>query len=62
VFFVPTPGKKSERRQHVVQAHASAQYHCAGTGANVLGDPRTALTWIVDELSALGIALQPAAL
>ncbi len=28
-----------------------------GTGANVLGDPRIALTWLVNELSGLGIPL-----
>jgi 2-keto-4-pentenoate hydratase len=30
----------------------------AGIGSNVLGDPRIALTWIANELSALGIALK----
>jgi 2-keto-4-pentenoate hydratase len=29
-----------------------------GTGANVLGDPRLALTWLANQLSALGIPLQ----
>jgi 2-keto-4-pentenoate hydratase len=29
-----------------------------GVGSNVLGDPRIALTWIANELSALGIALK----
>lgn len=29
-----------------------------GKGANVLGDPRVALAWLVNELSGLGIALQ----
>lgn len=29
-----------------------------GTGANVLGDPRFALTWLANQLSALGIGLQ----
>jgi 2-keto-4-pentenoate hydratase len=29
-----------------------------GKGANVLGDPRVALAWLVAELSGLGIALQ----
>jgi 2-keto-4-pentenoate hydratase len=29
-----------------------------GAGANVLGDPRVALTWLVNELSGLGITLQ----
>jgi 2-keto-4-pentenoate hydratase len=28
-----------------------------GIGSNVLGDPRVALTWIVNELSALGITM-----
>lgn len=28
-----------------------------GSGANVLGDPRVALTWAVNELSGLGLAL-----
>lgn len=28
-----------------------------GVGANVLGDPRVALTWLVNELSGLGITL-----
>ena len=30
----------------------------AGSGAAVLGDPRSALTWLVNELSGLGMALQ----
>ncbi|NTB97345.1 hydratase [Agrobacterium tumefaciens] len=30
-----------------------------GAGSNVLGDPRKALTWLVNELSALGISLLP---
>jgi 2-keto-4-pentenoate hydratase len=29
-----------------------------GVGANVLGDPRIALAWLVNELSGLGIALK----
>jgi 2-keto-4-pentenoate hydratase len=28
-----------------------------GKGANVLGDPRAALTWLVNELSALQVTL-----
>jgi len=31
---------------------------CEGKGANVLGDPRVALTWLVNELSQLGICLK----
>lgn len=33
----------------------SGEHH--GVGANVLGDPRAALTWLVNELSAHGIGL-----
>jgi len=29
-----------------------------GTGANVLGDPRLALAWLVNELSSLGLTLE----
>ena len=29
-----------------------------GSGAAVLGDPRTALTWLVNELSAIGVGLK----
>ncbi len=31
----------------------------SGFGRNVLGDPRVALTWLVNELSALGISCEP---
>jgi 2-keto-4-pentenoate hydratase len=31
----------------------------SGFGRNVLGDPRVALTWLVNELSALGINCEP---
>ena len=33
-------------------------YQREGLGANVLGDPRIALTWLANELSALGVALE----
>jgi 2-keto-4-pentenoate hydratase len=29
-----------------------------GIGANVLGDPRVALTWLVNELSQIGVTLR----
>jgi len=34
------------------------RYSRDGTGANVLGDPRIALTWLANRLSSLGITLQ----
>jgi 2-keto-4-pentenoate hydratase len=44
--------------------HASVEhgnqlkYTRDGTGGNVLGDPRIALTWLANQLSGLGITLQ----
>jgi 2-keto-4-pentenoate hydratase len=47
---------------HTVQArvdHGTGQHYTReGIGANVLGDPRIALTWLANQLSALGIPLQ----
>lgn len=45
--------------KHPVVASVSGKSQHQGNGAAVLGDPRIALTWIVNELSGLGIALQP---
>ena len=35
-----------------------SRYTREGNGGNVLGDPRTALTWLANQLSRLGITLQ----
>jgi 2-keto-4-pentenoate hydratase len=37
---------------------APRSYTMEGRGANVLGDPRVALTWLANELSSLGITLR----
>jgi 2-keto-4-pentenoate hydratase len=42
---------------HQVHVRVGTRYTRDGIGANVLGDPRIALTWIANELSALGIGL-----
>jgi 2-keto-4-pentenoate hydratase len=42
---------------HKVVANAGEKQR-SGTGANALGDPRVALTWLVNELSAIGIPLE----
>jgi 2-keto-4-pentenoate hydratase len=42
---------------HTVTAWRNDDLAAQGNGANVLGDPRIALTWIANELSALGIGL-----
>jgi 2-keto-4-pentenoate hydratase len=36
----------------------AGRYEREGLGANVLGDPRLALTWLANELSGLGITLR----
>ncbi len=41
----------------VDQGHAP-RYTRQGTGGNVLGDPRIALTWLANQLSRLGITLE----
>ncbi|PUE19809.1 hydratase [Limnohabitans sp. MMS-10A-160] len=44
---------------HAHLAHnAQTRYAREGTGGNVLGDPRIALTWLANQLSSLGITLQ----
>ena len=42
---------------HRVVARVDGRPDMEGSGANVLGDPRIALTWLVNELSQLGITL-----
>jgi 2-keto-4-pentenoate hydratase len=41
-----------------VERGTRLEYTREGTGANVLGDPRIALTWLVNQLSSLGITLE----
>jgi 2-keto-4-pentenoate hydratase len=41
-----------------VACSVAGKLDCEGSGANVLGDPRIALAWIANELSALGIGLK----
>lgn len=43
---------------HPVSGAVAGGIRREGIGANVLGDPRVALTWLVNELSALGLALK----
>ena len=44
--------------QHEVVAYKNGVPVAKGSGANVLGDPRTALTWIANELCTYGTGLQ----
>lgn len=43
--------------EHPVTAIRNGDQVFTGRGGNALGDPRVALTWLVNELSGLGIAL-----
>ncbi len=43
--------------RHEVTALVVGKHREEGSGAAVLGDPRMALIWLVNELSALGIEL-----
>jgi 2-keto-4-pentenoate hydratase len=43
---------------HRVIGRIEGKVEQEGSGANVLGDPRIALTWLANELSRLGITLQ----
>ena len=43
--------------RHTVTCTVGERYTRDGIGSNVLGDPRTALTWCVNELSSLGIGI-----
>ena len=43
--------------QHKVDGYRNLEHSSSGIGANVLGDPRVALTWIANELSQFGEGL-----
>jgi 2-keto-4-pentenoate hydratase len=44
--------------EHRVVGAVAGELAREGSGANVLGDPRLALTWLVNELSGLGVTLR----
>jgi 2-keto-4-pentenoate hydratase len=61
--FVLGPAASADWRSldlaaHRVRVSIGTRLLCHGLGANVLGDPRAALTWLVNELSGLGITLR----
>jgi 2-keto-4-pentenoate hydratase len=61
-YFVLGPAAPRQWRsrdlgEHAVTGCVSGKLRCEGKGANVLGDPRAALTWLVNELSQLGVPL-----
>ncbi len=62
-WFVLGPAARSEWRSRDLVAHSVTVYRnndraASGSGANVLGDPRIALTWLVNELRTYGDGIQ----
>jgi len=57
----PKSWQSIDLSKHAVYAHVTgsngAVWNREGTGEAVLGDPRIALTWLVNELTAQGISL-----
>jgi 2-keto-4-pentenoate hydratase len=49
--------RSKDLAEHVVTGSVTGKLRCEGKGANVLGDPRSALTWLANELSRLGMGL-----
>lgn len=58
----PESWRDIDLSKHTVHAQVTASngavWKREGTGAAVLGDPRIALTWLVNELTSQGISLQ----
>lgn len=52
---VATEWRDADLAAHEVMCSVGQRYTRKGIGSNVLGDPRAALTWCVNELSALGV-------
>jgi 2-keto-4-pentenoate hydratase len=49
--------RESDLAQHKVEGYKNQVHVANGSGANVMGDPRIALTWIANELSQFGEGL-----
>lgn len=54
----PARWRDLDLAEHPVVAVRNGDHERRGRGGNALGDPRSALTWLVNELSGLGIPLQ----
>ena len=56
--LAPPVWRELDLAAHRVVAKVGARYEREGVGANVLGHPMIALTWLANELSALGVTLK----
>jgi 2-keto-4-pentenoate hydratase len=54
----PADWRRYDLASHPVHATIAGKLERDGSGANVLGDPLIALTWLANELSAHGVALK----
>jgi 2-keto-4-pentenoate hydratase len=54
----PATWRQMNLVEHRVRGEVASGEGREGRGANVLGDPRVALTWLVNELSGLGVTLR----
>lgn len=55
---VGAPWRGIDLAAHAVSAEVVGKSQHQGKGGNALGDPRAALTWIVNELSGLGLSME----
>lgn len=55
---VKTDWRSLDLSQHRVHVTCDGKPTCDGIGANVLGDPRIALTWLANELNTYGLMLR----
>jgi 2-keto-4-pentenoate hydratase len=54
----PPEWRSVDLASHPVHARVAGKVERDGSGANVLGDPRVALAWLVNEVSGLGITIK----
>ena len=55
--LAPPVWRELDLAAHRVVAKVGGRYEREGVGANVLGHPLIALTWLANELSAMGVTL-----
>ncbi len=55
---VKTDWRSLDLSQHRVHVSCDGKPNCEGIGANALGDPRIALTWLANELNTYGLMLR----
>ena len=54
----PSDWRYADLREHQVQLYRNGQLAGEGIGSNVLGDPREALTWLVNDVNSRGETLK----